>query len=218
MTEPALYFKQLEIGPMANFIYLIGDPASRVAAVVDPAWDVDRIVQTAEKDGYSIGHVLVTHGHPDHINGVEELLNRTDAQLHMHKSETPWMKGWKATATPRSHGDELKIGNLVLTFVHTPGHTPGSQCFLVQNRLVSGDTLFINSCGRTDLPGGDPEQLYDSLAHRLSKLDDNVVLFPGHNYAGQPTSTMGEQKRHNPFLRSASLNDFLAMVRPKFSL
>jgi len=201
---------------MANFIYLLGDLKTREAVVVDPAWDVNRIIEVCQADGYSIKHVLVTHGHPDHINGVEEILNRTNAQLHMHKAETPWIKGWKATVIPKQHGDELLLGDVRITFVHTPGHTPGSQCFLVGKRLVSGDTLFINSCGRTDLPGGNPDELYDSLNNRLRKLEDDVILFPGHNYADEPFTTMGKQKIYNPFLRSSSLPEFLKMVRPSF--
>ncbi len=215
MNQSPLYFKQLEIGPMANFVYLIGDSATHEAAVVDPAWDVTRILNEAEKDGYQIKHILVTHGHPDHINGVEELIHWTNAQLHMHKDEKPWMSGWKATAIPTENGKELTIGkNIHLTFLHTPGHTPGSQCFLVNKNVVSGDTLFINSCGRTDLPGGDPKQMYDTMANRLMKLGDDMILFPGHNYAEEPTSTMGEQKKKNPFLRSASLAEFLRLTGP----
>ena len=106
----------------------------------------------------------------------------------------------------------MKIGDITIQFMHTPGHTPGSQCFFVQNHLVSGDTLFINACGRTDLPGGDPEQMYWSLNHRIKKLGDNVVLFPGHNYADVPTATLGEQKKQNPFMMCETLQDFLTRV------
>ncbi len=215
MKQPAVYFKQLEIGPMANFVYLIGDPKTREAAVVDPAWDLSAIVKAAEADGYSIKHVLVTHGHPDHTNGVEEILNRTNSRLYMHKVEVPWMKGWKAEATRTESDDKLSIGDLTITFLHTPGHTPGSQCFKVGSSLVAGDTLFIGGCGRTDLPGGDPEQLYDTLNRKLRTLDDGVLVFPGHNYSDVPSSTMGEEKRNNPFLKVQSLDRFLQMVGPK---
>jgi hydroxyacylglutathione hydrolase len=215
MTEPPIYFKQTEIGPMANFIYFIGDPKTREVAVVDPAWDVDRILSIAEKDGYQIKHVLVSHGHPDHINGVEELLNRTNAKLYMHPSEVPWMKGWKATAIPSEDGRKIKVGDVEIQFMHTPGHTPGSQCFLIGGSLVSGDTLFIDSCGRTDLPGGDPKVMYESMTGKLKKLEDSVILYPGHNYSDQPTATMGDQKKHNPALRCTTLNDFLAIFGPR---
>lgn len=214
MTNPDLYFKQLEIGPMANFVYLIGDPATKEAAVVDPAWNVDEILRRSKEDGYVIKHILVTHGHPDHINGVEEMINKTNAHLHMHKSEVPWMKGWDETVINRETGDHLKMGNLDITFIHTPGHTPGSQCFLINNRLVSGDTLFINGCGRTDFPGGNAEQLYDSLTNKLSKLDDHVVLFPGHNYADIPFDTMGAQKKTNPYLQRETVKNFIRTRQP----
>ena len=214
MTDSTLYFKQLEIGPMANFIYVIGDPRTHEAAVIDPAWDVDRILGVVQQDDYLIKHVLVTHGHPDHVNGVEDILSRTGARLRMHKDEVSWMPGWKATNTPTQQGDRLRVGNIEIKCLHTPGHTPGSQCFMVGSRLIAGDTLFINSCGRTDLPGGDPEQLYESLTNCLMKLDDSTVLFPGHNYADEKSGFLKDQKRSNPFLGCASLRDFLNLVGP----
>ena len=218
MKQATPYFKQLEIGPMANFIYLIGDPGTREAAVVDPAWDVDTILKQAEADGYEIKHILVTHGHPDHINGVEDLINRTNAKLYMHKDETPWIKGWSSTSIPKESGDSLAIGETKITFLHTPGHTPGSQCFLVNDSIVAGDTLFIDSCGRTDLPGGDPKVMYETLTGRLMKLKDETVLFPGHHYSHVKSATMGEQKRTNPVLQMHSLDQFLQMMGPGLGL
>lgn len=215
MTNSSIYFKQLEIGPMANFVYLIGDPTTKEAAVVDPAWNVQAILDQAEKDGYHIKHVLVTHGHPDHINGVEEMIQRTNARLHMHKSEVPWMRGWDETVIKRETGDRLRMGSLDITFIHTPGHTPGSQCFLVNDRLVSGDTLFIDGCGRTDLPGGNVEELYRSLNDKLLKVDDHVVLYPGHNYAAASHVSMGEQKKTNPYLQPQNLRRFIGTRQPE---
>lgn len=198
---------------MANFIYLIGDPSTREAAVVDPAWDTGRILETAERDGYGIKHVLVTHAHPDHVNGVGEVLDRTGARLHVHKSEMPWVGGWESPVVPSEDRKELEMGNLTVGFIHTPGHSPGSQCFLIGRRLFSGDTLFINACGRTDLPGGDPTELYESLA-KLKRLDDRVMVYPGHNYADRSSATVGDQKKQNSFLRAWSLSEFLTLTAP----
>lgn len=218
-----MILKQVELGPMSNFVYLIGCAETREAAVVDPAWDVQAILNLAQESDLRVHRILVTHGHPDHVNGLEALLEATDAKVFVHADETDYMR--QAAAVFRmpvefmnrrstnfqviSDGDEILIGKLPVQFLHTPGHTPGSQCFLVEKNLVSGDTLFINACGRVDLPGGDPEKMWWSLNHRLRALEDDTILYPGHNYADRPTSTMGEQKRANPYLQFASLNDFL---------
>ena len=106
-------------------------------------------------------------------------------------------------------GDSTRVGNVDVTFLHTPGHTPGSQCFLVQGHLISGDTLFIGACGRCDLPGSSPEEMYASLTHTLAKLDDRTLVFPGHNYAPKAYSTIADKKRSNPYLQFQSLQDFL---------
>lgn len=226
MAEPALYFKQIEIGPMQNFTYLIGDPVSREALVVDAAWDIAAILQLAEQDGFTITKALVTHYHQDHlggdftghhIQGAVELLEKVKAKVYIHKAEAEFLSrlvGLSASDVVQvDSGDKATVGNVTVTFIHTPGHTPGSQCFLVENRLVAGDTLFINSCGRVDLPGSNPEHMYESLTQKLAKLPDDTVLYPGHNYAEKPFATLGEQKRHNMFLRFQSLQDFLAVVR-----
>jgi glyoxylase-like metal-dependent hydrolase (beta-lactamase superfamily II) len=218
-----MILEQMELGPMMNFVYIIGCAETREAAVVDPAWDVPGIIRAAEEAALRIRHVLLTHGHPDHMNGLEELLNATDAAVHLHADETDYMRmaaeyfgirvdfmnRRSANFRPVSDGSSLNIGKLSLEFLHTPGHTPGSQCFLIENNLVSGDTLFINACGRVDLPGGDPEKMWWSLNHRLRALEDETVLYPGHNYAGRLSSTVGEEKRHNPYMQYESLDRFL---------
>src|SRR5262245_15901524 len=227
MSDGTLYLRQLELGPMQNFVYLVGDPVTRECVVVDPAWEIDQIVHTALADGMTLVGALVTHTHQDHVGGslaswgmpgripgVEELLARTPVKIYVHKAEREFLRGFGSDLVKVDNADTLQVGRIPLRFMHTPGHTPGSQCFLIDGRLVSGDTLFIGSCGRTDLPGSDPSAMYDSLTQRLGVLPDDTVLFPGHNYGG-PSSTIGDEKRHNPFLRFTSLGDFLrAMGRP----
>ena len=211
-----LYLKQMELGPMQNFVYLVGDREAGECVVVDPAWEIDTIVRTAEADGMRISGALVTHTHPDHVGGhlfgmdipgAEDLLERIPTKVYVHKAEREFLRGFGSDLTQVEAGTELVVGRLTITFIHTPGHTPGSQCFLVDGRLISGDTLFINACGRTDLPGGDPTEMHRSLTQRLARLPDDTVLLPGHNYGG-PESTIGDEKRQNPFMRFG-LADFL---------
>lgn len=213
----SMYLKQMELGPMQNYVYLIGDPETRQCVAVDPAWEIDTVVETANSDDMTIIGVLVTHTHQDHVGGdlfgtyipgVEEFLEKIKAKVYVHKAEQEFMKGYGSDLVKTDGNNTLEIGRLTLTFLHTPGHTPGSQCFLVDGRLISGDTLFIGACGRTDLPGGDPEELYRSLTQRLAALPDETILLPGHNYGG-PTSTIGEEKRTNPFMRFSSVGQFI---------
>ena len=220
-----VWFKQLELGPMQNYVYLLGDPNTHEAAVVDAAWDIDTIVQTAEADGYRITQDLVTHFHPDHLGGglmghqiagAAELVGRVSAKVVIHKDEMPFVHritGLSASdVTPVEGGDVVDVGKLKVKMLHTPGHTPGSQCFLVGNALVSGDTLFIGSCGRVDLPGSNPEDMYRSLTQVLGALPDETLLYPGHNYADRPRSTLGDEKRTNMTMRFRNLHDFLSMM------
>ncbi|MFH1858348.1 MAG: MBL fold metallo-hydrolase [Candidatus Omnitrophota bacterium] len=204
--------KQLELGLLQNFVYLVGCPQTKEAAVVDPGWDLGKILAEAKRDGMKITTILVTHAHFDHVNALEGLLEKTDAKVYVQKEEVPFLKISKTELRPVSNGERIRIGQLDVECIHTPGHTPGSQCFHVQGNLISGDTLFINACGRTDLPGGDPEKLHRSLS-RLSQLPDETILYPGHNYAAKPTSTIGEEKKNNPFLLCDSLDTFLMMLR-----
>ncbi len=218
----SLYFKQLELGPMQNYVYLIGSTETRKVAVVDAAWEIDSILRIAASDEMEITHAFVTHTHPDHvggrfagieIEGVTELLNKCKAKVVVHKAEAEFLKGLSVSDIIKAEsGDKIDVSGVEIQLLHTPGHTPGSQCFLLDNRIISGDTLFIGSCGRVDLPGSNPEQMYYSLTQKLMALPDETILFPGHNYSDTNTSTIGEQKRSNPYLQFHSLKHFLSAM------
>jgi len=228
--ESDLYFRQIAVGEMANFAYLVGSRSAREVLLVDPAWEVERLVAAAEADGLRVAGALVTHYHPDHvggalwghsIQGVADLLAHRPGPIHVHADEAEGVK--RVTGASESDlvrhagGDVVELGGVRVRLLHTPGHTPGSQCFLVEEGerpgvLVSGDTLFLGSCGRVDLPGSDPEAMYRSLTGTLKQLPDETLLYPGHLYSSEPSSTMGEQKRRNPFLRVATLEQFLGFV------
>ena len=217
-----LYFKQIEIGPMQNYVYLLGSLQTRKIAVVDAAWEIDTILKIAAQDDVEITHAFVTHTHPDHVGGsfagveiagVTELLSKCKAKVVVHKAEADFLKGLSPSDIIKcDSGDKIDVGGVEIQLLHTPGHTPGSQCFLVDNRIVSGDTLFIDACGRVDFPGGNAEQMYYSLTQKLMALPDDTILFPGHNYAALPHATIGEQKKTNPYLRFSSLKQFLAAM------
>ena len=232
MTEPSsdLYFKQIPVGQMANFAYLVGSHSARQALLVDPAWEVDGLLDLAEADGIEVVGALVTHYHQDHvggsifgmdIEGLARLLERKPVPIHVNELEAEGTR--KVTGASESDlrrhraGDEIALGEIRVRLLHTPGHTPGSQCVLVEERgapgrLVSGDTLFLGSCGRVDLPGANPADMYRSLNTTLKALPDDTLLFPGHFYASEPYDTLGSQKRMNPFLRVTSLEQFLTFV------
>lgn len=236
MPRPDLYFEQLlagsEVatahpvaGQMRNFMYLIGDPGSRRAWIVDPAWDVAGLIARAEEDGYEIAGALVTHYHPDHVGGdlfglsvegLSALLERRGVPIWVNEHEAEGLK--KVTGVSDSDlrkvasGDTLDLGSATLRFLHTPGHTPGSQCFLIGDRLVAGDTLFVHGCGRVDLPGGDPEAMYHTLTGKLAKLPSSTVLYPGHHYGPSPTSTIGDELENNLYLRIRSLDDWRRLM------
>jgi len=212
MAAPTIYLKQLELGPMQNFIYLIGDPQTREAAVVDPGWEVPQILRAAEADGYRLTKAFVTHHHFDHVMGLDDLLNAVDLPVYVHRDDARLVEVKRSNLTPVAGGETVQVGKIPVTLIHTPGHTEGSQCLLVNGRLLSGDTLFIRACGRCDLPGGDPAKLYESLTKRLKPLHDDTILCPGHNYAETPTARLGEEKRENPFLGAPTLQAFLRLV------
>jgi glyoxylase-like metal-dependent hydrolase (beta-lactamase superfamily II) len=195
---------------MQNFIYLIGSQRTRECVIVDPAWDTQGLVGFAEKEGMRITGSLVTHYHPDHVGGnmgpfavpggVAEMNGAVGARAHVNKHEADGLiriTGLSESDLVRHEsGDLIKLGDVKIELIHTPGHTPGSQCFLVHEHLVTGDTLFVEGCGRVDLPGGNAKQLRESL-RMLAKLPDQVVVCPGHDYGYKPTNTIADQKRNN---------------------
>jgi len=225
-----LYFRQVPVGRMANFAYLVGSRSTREALIVDPAWDVGGLLERAEADDVRITGALVTHYHQDHvggeifghaIEGLAQLLERQAVPIHVNRAEASGLR--RVTGVSESDlarhegGDVLTLGRVRVRLLHTPGHTPGSQCFLVEEasapgRLVSGDTLFLGSCGRVDLPGADPEAMYHSLNGTLRALPDDTVVYPGHLYSSEPSGSLGDEKRRNPYLRVASLEQFLGFM------
>ena len=235
MSEDRLYFRQLLAGrdvartdpiarQMVNFIYLIGDRATGEAVATDPAYDIQGILDVLAADGMRLTGALATHYHPDHvggsmmgysIDGVRELLELNPVPIHVQRDEVPWVQRTTELSdtdlVAHDSGDTLMVGEIPIELIHTPGHTPGSQCFLVDGCLVSGDTLFLEGCGRTDLPGGDPAQLYESLTQKLAKVPDDAILFPGHLYSAAPSATMEETRRWNYVFTPKSEAEWLAM-------
>jgi len=235
VTEDRLYFRQLLAGSdiagndavarqMVNYVYLIGDRETGQALAVDPAYAPGELLDILRKDGMRLTGVLATHYHADHVGGdlfghrivgITELLEQTDVPIHVQRDEASWIESTtgvgRESLVTHASDDLIPVGEIGVRLIHTPGHTPGSQCFLVEGRLVAGDTLFLEGCGRTDLPGSDPEQMYDSLVNRLAKLPDNTVVYPGHRYSAAPSASLAETKRQNPVLAPRSAEEWLAL-------
>jgi len=235
MTD-RFYFRQLLSGmdfalddpvaeQMVNFVYAFGDRETGEAVLVDPAYRPRELIDLVEADGMRVSGVFATHYHPDHvggnlgghaqIDGLVEMLERIDVPIHVQADEVEWVS--KVTGVgedslvAHAAGDVVTVGDFEVSLIHTPGHTPGSQCLLVNGRLISGDTLFLDGCGRTDLPGSDPEEMYRTLTHRLSVISDDTILFPGHLYSADPSAPMGAVRQHNRALVPASAEQWLAM-------
>lgn len=190
----------LELGPMENFIYLIHDHASGRVAVVDPAWEPETILRVVAEKNLRITDVLLTHSHHDHINALDAVLAAHDAQVHLLKDEAQFWGHYQDLPTLHHGGDVVNLGHTPITILHTPGHTPGSACYRVGQHLIAGDTLFVFGCGRCDLRGGDPHQMFDSLKRLRTELPCDTLILPGHNYAEKPTSTLQEEIDGNPFM------------------
>lgn len=237
MTENHLYFRQLLAGrdfaqnneiarQMLNFVYLVGDRETGEAMIIDPAYGVQELVEIAGVDGMTITGALATHYHPDHvggsmmgweIEGAAQLLaiDGVKAKLHVQRDEAWGVKRMTGLSdsdlVEHDGGDVVTIGSIEVTLLHTPGHTPGSQCFVVDGCLLAGDTLFLDGCGRTDLPGGDSDALYESLTQRLAKLPDETVLYPGHMYSADSYATMGQTRSSNYVFRLPTIEQWRTM-------
>jgi hydroxyacylglutathione hydrolase len=199
----------LLLGPMENFIYIIQDNSSKKAAVIDPAWDIPEVIALAKQQNLQITDILLTHSHHDHINGLTELLNSYDAQLHLLKAEAQFWGHELKKPSLHHGGDSIQLGKTQIEILHTPGHTPGSACFYLDGHLITGDTLFVFGCGRCDLNGGNPEQMYYTLKKLGAELPANTIIHPGHHYAYKTTSTMVEQLDGNPFMHFDKSADFV---------
>jgi glyoxylase-like metal-dependent hydrolase (beta-lactamase superfamily II) len=230
----SLYFRQILLGrdvaqndpfarQMVNFTYAIGDRSTGECLLVDPAYDVDAIIALVGADGMRATGVLVTHYHADHVGGslfghtvegITALLGSLDVPVHVNAHEAEWIR--RSTGVGASHlaqhgsGDVVRVGNIDVTLLHTPGHTPGSQCFLVDDRLVAGDTLFLQGCGRTDFPGGNPTDMFGSL-RRLAALPERTELYPGHLYSPAPHAPLADVLRTNHVLQIADEREWLGI-------
>ena len=234
-TDDRLYFRQLLAGrdfaagdmiatQMRNFSYLIGDKETKDCVVVDPAYAANDLADIIEADGMTLSGVLVTHHHPDHVGGsmmgftlkgLAELLERQAVPVHVNTHEADWVS--RITEIPlgdltaHEHGDKVAVGDIEIELLHTPGHTPGSQCFLLDGRLVAGDTLFLDGCGRTDFPGGNVDEMFRSL-QQLAKLSGNPTVFPGHWYSAEPSASLEEVKRSNYVYRASDLTQWRTLM------
>ena len=234
MDDDRFYFRQLLSGrdfaaddqiaqQMVNFVYAVGDRSTRECLLIDPAYAVDELVDKVEADGMQVTGVLATHFHADHIGGsmmghhvegVAALLERCNCPVHVQRDEVPWIVRSSGLGAEQlvAHdgGDVVRVGDIEITLVHTPGHTPGSQCFHVDGRLVSGDTLFLDGCGRTDFPGSDPAAMYDSL-QTLAAMPTGTVVYPGHRYSMPSSATIDAIRENNYVFRPRTKDQWLAM-------
>ncbi|MEM2785385.1 MAG: MBL fold metallo-hydrolase [Candidatus Nitrosotenuis sp.] len=197
---------QLEVGNMQNFTYIVEDEDTNEAILIDPSWDLDEVTRIIEKNNLKIKYIVNTHYHFDHTLGNETMSKQTGAPIIQYKTST--IKHDIAV----SDGDKIKFGNSELAVIHTPGHSKDSMCLIGDGKIFSGDTLFVGTCGRVDLPGGDARELYNSLVNVLRKLDDDLVMYPGHNYGPSPTATLGNQKKTNLVMQPRTEQEFLELM------
>jgi hydroxyacylglutathione hydrolase len=235
MNASMLYFRQLlagrdfallspAAGQMANFVYLVGDREIGECVLIDPAWDIRGLLSLALEDGMKVVGAVATHGHPDHvggnlfgfaIEGAAKLVEVARVKVWVHEADVGQLKhhtGLKDEELVIVRGDEkLVVGTTEIGFIHTPGHTPGSMCLRVGDGIITGDTLFVGACGRVDLPGSSPEQMWASLTQKLAVLPDEVVIYPGHHYGSARTSTVGDEQRTNPFLKARPFTEWRSL-------
>ncbi len=198
---------QIAVGQMANFTYIVSDEENSEVAIIDPSWDLDKIFHTLKKNNWRAKYIINTHTHFDHVIGNEQVAEVTGAKIVQHKNSQ--LK--KDIAI--SDGDIVQIGSIMLRILYTPGHSKDSICLLFKDQFIlTGDTLFVGNCGRVDLPGSDPKEMYDSLFDKLAKLDENLIIYPGHDYGPTSTSTIGHEKKTNYILQPRSKQEFLGLM------
>ena len=201
--------KTFETGPMLNFIYLIIDNKTKHTAIVDPAWDLVEIYKYINDNNLILQKILLTHSHHDHVNAIDEILKIYDIPVHINNKEKSfWGKNYDNFLVNYG-GDTIKLGGLDITSIHSPGHTPGSTCFHLDKNLIAGDTLFVFGCGRCDLDGGNPEEMFKTLGQIKSSLDKDTIILPGHNYSIKKESILSEELKGNPFFHFTKLDSFI---------
>ncbi len=191
-----------------NFSYIIADDTTREAAVVDSSYNAGKITSMLTAENLKLKYIINTHSHSDHTAGNPELQSISGARIIAHKLS-------RVNADVKvDDGDVISIGSIPVRVIHTPGHAPDSICLLVdKKKLLTGDTLFVGECGRTDMPGGNSKSMYNSLFHKILKLNDDVEVYPGHDYGPKPSSSIGEEKRSNYTLEPRSLSEFIEFMK-----
>ena len=201
--------KTFDIGPMQNLIYVITDNDTKESAIVDPAWDMTEIYEYLNNNNLILKKILLTHSHNDHVNAVDEVLDKFDTQIHINKKEKVfWAKDYDNFAINYG-GDIIYLGETQIKSLHTPGHTPGSTCYHIGSNLIAGDTLFVFGCGRCDMHGGNPEEMYHTLKDIKNNLDSETIILPGHNYSIKKQSSLKEEINGNPFMHFNNVDRFI---------
>jgi glyoxylase-like metal-dependent hydrolase (beta-lactamase superfamily II) len=197
---------QIQVGNMQNFTYIVEDEDTSEAIIIDPSWDLVELEVVIKRNNLKIKYIVNTHHHFDHTLGNEAMAKSTGAKIIQHKDTT------LSHDIAVTEGEKIKFGNSELSVIHTPGHSKDSMCLVGDGKIFSGDTLFVGNCGRIDLPGGSAKELYHSLFDTLYNLEDNLVLYSGHNYGSMPTSTLGQEKKMNFVLQKRTEQEFVEMM------
>ena len=201
--------KTFDVGPLANIIYIITDNKSKESAIIDPAWDMSEVYKYIGENDLILKKILLTHSHHDHVNAIDEILTSYDLEIHINKKEKVFWKKEYDNFVINHGGDTIKLGETEIRSLHTPGHTPGSTCYHIGDDLIAGDTLFVFGCGRCDLHGGSPEEMFNTLKDIKISLDPKTIILPGHNYSIKRESTLQEEIQGNPFMKFNNINKFI---------